>query len=512
MPSRAWILLRLPLLLGAGAVLALSARGALTDALLAWDGVRDWVKHGLFAWHALLLHAPRDGLLVLALALAAALPARPRLLPAAAALVLGALALAWGGAHPLAWLGWAALVVANLAPLRSLPARALRVPGVEVVLPLPTLRALVPSPGPLARAAATVPAALLFVLADAGLGAMAYEDAVMDWPDALRAPEVEVLDRSRFGARSDFHDLDLVPDGDGVRAVVVQENARRLSSYGRDPGPLDSWELPPWWTERNGLVMDSETDPATGTTWFLDGARQVTALRWVAGRWEKVGRSTPLPIPYTHAYTRHLPELGRVVLVSVNARDPALHPIVTTLRDTDLVVVRAGEPLTADRRPLPTIREVAWIPTVRKLALAPDFGSRLFLVDPETLRAEKWVSLPAMDGKMEWLPSLGRLAVASPAQGGVWLLDPASDQPDRLLPTQPGVRAFAVDEARGLLVTASVLTGQIEVRRLDGAVERRLGTIMPMVRELRLWPATGEVFVTSWSRLYRARYTEAPLP
>ena len=67
---------------------------------------------------------------------------------------------------------------------------------------------------------------------------------------------------------------------------------------------------------------------------------------------------------------------------------------------------------------------------------------------------------------------------------------------------------MAVDAGRVLLVTASVLTGHIWVQYLrSGALVDRLGTVMPMAREMALSPTRGEGVLTTWAAVYQFPYT-----
>lgn len=511
---RGWVLLRLPLLTALLLLGLFLAREPLKAQLLGVENVHGAVKGIVEGWHALLLRLGHVPWLLAGVTLggigALRLGGWARL---GAALLVALGTFTWHGWPPAA-LAPPLLVLLNLGPMWSTAwSRWKHLPGIELLLPVPVAASVFPGRSwlwPLGL----WPGLLLFVLVDAFGGARHYEAEVADWPDRTLEGGVTVLDRAAPGVRCDFHDIDLVTAPDGsTRAVIVAETALQLRSYpitgpgaGAPPVPL---ALPPWWGPAEGLVMDSETDPSTNTTWFLEGPRHVAAVRWVAGAWQRVGRSAGLPSPLTHTYMRWIPERSQLVIVTVNARSPGAHPFVTTLSTPDLGRVDAWPAALEDGTPLPTAREIAWVPTLGQLAVAPDFGDRLYLLDLDRRVARPWVQLPAMDGKMEWIPSLGRLAVALPDRPELWLVDPRASRVDRRIPTQPGVRAVAVDAERGLLLTASVITGEVWVQDLaDGALRARHGRFMPMVRELRVDVGSGTALLGTWTRLYRFPYIE----
>ena len=97
--------------------------------------------------------------------------------------------------------------------------------------------------------------------------------------------------------------------------------------------------------------------------------------------------------------------------------------------------------------------------------------------------------------------------LALPNRFEVWRVDPVTAQVIQKIPTQPGVRTLAVDEERGLLITVSVLTGRILIQRLeDGTRLKSIGTVMPMVRQLKLDEDRGVGVLTTWIDIYRFSY------
>jgi len=161
----------------------------------------------------------------------------------------------------------------------------------------------------------------------------------------------------------------------------------------------------------------------------------------------------------------------------------------------------------ADGSWFPTPRDAAWVPPLGRLVLTPNFGEWLALADPATGLVEPWLELYSANAKPLWVPGLERLLLARPDAASIAVIEPISGTVERSIPTQRGVRALAVDHDRGLLVTGSVLTGRVEVQRLeDGEVLDSFGTLMPMIREIALDTERGEAIVATWTVLYRLPY------
>jgi len=511
---RAWVALRC-----VGPLFAVVLRPSLPGELLAGllgsaDYAHGLVKWGLSAWMVVLWRAPAAlaavALLLLGSGLAVALGERPRRVVLAGllvALVLLPLDPWWPAFAPFLFLS-----AVNLLPLR-VPAALAWVPGAELLLPRGVALALGAGPR-LERVVATFGAPLLFLVwlaADALVVGDARREEVGQWPADRVDPRARLVEQAGPGIICEYHDVDLVGD----RVVVVAEGSHRLLSFPRDlDAPPLVRPLPAPWGEIFGLVLDAESDPASGLTWFLDGPRRVSAARMDGTGWVDAGASPPLPRPEHHLYTRWLPERSQLALIAVNATTgpadgsllllptPALGPVIR-------------RPLSLDGRPAPTLRDIEWLPPLGRFVVAPNWGDRLYLLDPDNGRLTPWVALPTMNGKMTWSAATGRLYVAQPNRFGVVVIDPARGEVVDTVPTQPGVRPVAVDAARGLLVTASVATGQVWVQRLaDGAIVDRLGTFMPMVRELELDLERGHAWLSTWTALYVFPYAPdaAPLP
>lgn len=519
----------LPLLLGAGVA---------TTVLSRLAGRRWWVGAGLVTLASLAV--PRFGLTAWApwvvLTLLAGAP-------------VTALA-AWR--RPATWLAWvpgSTLLAPSLvgAAVGSLERRGLH---------------------PVLVSVAGMALALAWVELDCLLHYPAVRASMERWPDSLLDPEIRVLAHSEPGVRADWHGVQVVGD----HALVVAETTTRLLALPLDGGPPTVFPLAERWGPHSVAPLDSETDPASGRTWILDKERELVELDFVAGAFAE-RRRVELPVPPGYAYLSRtqdelllasvqiagptprrlfrlpLPGLQPVQVVELHAegdrpestavtgrhngphpqadRQPHPRPVPpqSTSRDrgprgpvgpgvapperlTDAAVLRDG-PERDRPGQLPMPREVAWLDSQGLLALAPDFGTHLWRADPETGLAERWVEMPTLDGKMRYSKALDRLVVALPSRLELWVLDPDTGAVDWTVPTQPGVRSLALDEERGLVVSASVLTGQIWVQDLrTGALHKRLGTVMPMVRELSLSPERGEAVLTTWVATYAFPYVD----
>jgi len=502
---RAWVLLRLPLpvlLL----VLVPGAAGALLAAILTnSDYGHSLAKNMLAPWFTMIYQAPvLPWVLLAALALAVVLPslgARAWLGVVLAATGLGLLLVTgWPGGILLL----AALLALNCWP--TVPAAVGRlawVPGTEFVFPGPVLRVV----GVPTRVATGIAAAWLvgaWFVTDAVVTADVRAAAVGAWPASRLDPRIRVLARADPSARSEFQDIDVTPE----RVIVVAETSSRLLAFPRDLVGAPAWTaLQPQWGADFGLTLDSETDRETGTTWFVDGPRHIKAVRWVGDHAEILGSSVDLPRHISHAYTRYSAERKQLMLIPVNVVEE-LDPPAVILVDTPGLDHAVTHPLkTKDGQRVPHIRDIEWMPSVGKLALAPDFGSWLYLADPDTGLSEPWLNLPTLNGRMVWSPTLERLFLAMPNQFAVVVANPATGEIERRIPTQPGVRPLAIDAERGLLITASVATGMVLVQRLDtGAYVDSFRTVMPMVREMTLMQEEGVVILSTWTQLYAIPY------
>ncbi len=500
-----WVIVRLPLPL-----LLLAVVPGLAGGVLAWLFTHVAYGHGLAKgivgpWTTMVYRQSAwCGVVVGGLALAVVMPGLGRRAwfgVAAVGAVLAALFLHawWTGL-----VGFLLLLGVNLWPaLPTTWASLAWVPWIELLFPGPTLR-VVGVPTRVATAVAAVWLGTGWFAIDAFATADRWSAEVFAWPVERLDPRIRVLARAPHGDRSEYQDVDVTPD----RIVVVAETDLKLLAFPRGMGgPPAFAQLQPFWGPEAGLTMDSETDPGTGTTWFLDGPRSVRAVRWVGDRSVTVGRSVALPRPLSHVYTRWSKERNQLILVTINAVEESLPPAVILVDTPGLGRAVQHNLVTADGRRVPHIRDIEWVPTLGKLVLAPDFGTRLYLADPDTGLCEPWVEVPTLNGRMEWSAELDRLFLAMPNRFAVLVVDPHTGEIERTIPTQPGVRPLAIDAERGLLITASLATGVVLVQRLDtGAYVDSFRTVMPLVREMTLLPEEGIALLTTWSQVYAIPY------
>ena len=109
---------------------------------------------------------------------------------------------------------------------------------------------------------------------------------------------------------------------------------------------------------------------------------------------------------------------------------------------------------------------------------------------------------------MAWNDKTQKVYSAVPNGMQIQVIDPTIPKVAYTIWTQPGVRALAVDEMRNLIVSASVLTGQIWVQdATTGVILKRMGTVYPMVREIALSEELGVGVLTTWNAVYQFKYT-----
>jgi hypothetical protein len=517
---RVWVLLRLlvPLIV---VIVAPAVVGGLVGGwLTGLDYAHGFVKSLLVAWQSMLVREARLLALVALLmgggAVLVGLERRRWALGAAVTMIVAVAIL-----RPLTW--WtvplaAALFALNVAPVARVTRWGTRgrvlawIPGTELLSPGLVAAAIGAGPRLLRVAGALggLVVAGLWVGVDTAANFWAYERYVFaPWPDDRVDPRVTTIARAPAGVKCDFHDIDIV----GGRAVVVAETTLQLLSVPLSGGGAPAtWPLTPWWGAMEGLAMDSETDPRTGDTWFLSGPDTVTGVAFVpdsgAGAWTRVAQSPKLPAYLHHTYMHWLDERDLLVLFSIGTANTREDSWMIELDTPGLRTPTLRRLRLADGTRPPIFRDIAWVPTQGKFVLAPDFGERLYLAEPGSPVVTPWITLPTLNGRLTWVPGLDRLFVPLPNKPELWIVDPATGGIE-VFPTQPGVRTVAVDVARGLVLTASVLTGRVLVQRLaDGAVVDRFGTLMPMVRTLALSSEEGVALLSTWTALYRIPYAE----
>jgi len=506
---RVWILVRLLLGLTFALLLVFRFHAALETVLSRLDCPHDQLKFVFAVWHALLARAGSLrwlALVGLAGGAVATLPARPIARVASLLLLVGAL-LAVQRPHSVA----AAVLLVVLLAAGLLPRRrgawVAWVPGSLLLLPRLVVRALRPGLGRGADAGAGAVTALaavaLWSVADPVMDLQAAERDAALWPDRLLDPRVSVLDRTLPGQRYDYQDIDVVGD----RLVVVAETPPRLLSFPLAGGPVAREILPGHWEQGRGVSVESDSDPSTRRTWLLVGPDSVRAYVHRDDGWERERTSPRLAGPrLLHAATTWLADRQELVLISVNVSIAEV-PVMYVLGLPDLETRRVVQLREPDGAPLPFLRDATWVPPLGAFVLCPDFGERLYLADPRTGVTRRWLELPVWNGRPVWEPRLARLFVPRTDRSEVWVVEPVSGAVERTLPAQPGVRTLAVDAENRVYLTASVITGDVEVRDLDdGRLLDTFSRFMPMVRLLRVLPGRAEAVLASWTTLYRIPY------
>ncbi|MBN1336053.1 MAG: hypothetical protein JXB39_08845 [Deltaproteobacteria bacterium] len=491
--------------LPAAGVALFGVRHLFLDQVLTWVRYpHGFLKYGVETWHVALL---RIGVLEAAMAVAAGAGLALAAMPARAArwaglgLSLLAVPLLPGACLPLE-VGVAVLLAANLS-LPDFP-RAVRtiswIPGIELVLPVPVLGSLLPPRwGGLARLVGLLWVAVGWFTADALLGD--HRGSVMAWPGARADPRAIVLMRAEPGVRGEFSDVEILGD----RAVAVAEESCRLVGMPLGGGPIATWPLPRRFPPLRSGTLDAWVDSSTDLVWVRGGPSWLVGLALGPEGWQyRAKRWFPEACPFLHM----VPALdaGFVYLVCVAANDTDPGSIVPVA----LPDVQPGHAVSLHRangESVPAPRDAAWVPPLGRLVLAPNYAKGLLLADPTTGRVEPWLGLTSVNAHPLWVPELGRLLVAQPDRASVAVVDPVAGVVERRIPVSMGVRVLAVDAGRGLLVTGSVVTGAVVVRRLDdGSVVDRFGGLMPMIREIALAPEAGIALIATWTVLYAVPY------
>ncbi len=419
------------------------------------------------------------------------------------------------GAQPLLGLALALLLALNLLPWGARPRPgaawigALWAPGLALLAPVPSLRLLLGLEHPAWRP--LLGALLGLGLAGAGFGGSVaamvtpgqhHWDFVL-WDDSMVDPRVETVARSPNGYVGDFHEIQVVGD----QAVVVAESGSiQLVPLG--PEGEHRYHPVPARQLQHGDVgsVSSWTQPETGRTWVMEHFQRLRVMDLGPDGFMDVGH-IDLPVRMNFPYFRWAPELERLLLVEVAALD-GYHGQITFIdpegrappRHCYLTDAATGERLHAPRN-------AVWAPPLGKLVISPDYDPWLYTVDPRSCQVEPWLDTGSFNGRMKWVEAWDRLVTAKPGARHVEVIDPAGPRIERRIPTQPGVRVLAVDPERDLLVTASVLTGRVDVQRAaDGELVDRFETLMPMARSLALDPASGTAILSTWTVLYKLPY------
>ncbi len=517
---RRWLLARL--LLG---LLALPGLFLLRSSLVTWLMESSWNVHGSFKlfvewWGLLLLHQQILPWLLMGAALGAVVLALTRATifwASLAGLALLSVALL-PSAQPVLVLLLVCILAINMLPPSTVERheRLFRglawVPGSCVLFPLPTAQVVFNTFSGLPRVILSALLCMgLAVLCFCGslllsIGPQGHAAEFVQWPDGQLDQRIKVVDRAPEGIVGDFHEIQVL----GQRAVVAAEGSGRILSISLADGSMAEYPVAARKLERGEVgSVSSFTDPNTGLTWIMDHFNRLAVLEYSAGRW--VHRDeVRIPFRMSFPYMRWAPELRRLLLVEVAALSAVPgHLVLLDLSGRE----HPGQCWFHDKvtgQPVGAPRNVDWIPSLRKLVISPDYSSWLYLVDPVTCDVEPWLDTGSFNARMLWVPQWERLLLAKPGGRHVWVVDPATSSVERKIPTQVGVRVLGVDAGRDILLTGSVLTGNILVQDAsDGRILDRFGTVMPMVRDMAVDPASGQALVSTWTVLYQIPYLQA---
>jgi len=330
------------------------------------------------------------------------------------------------------------------------------------------------------------------------------------WPAELLDPEIERIAQKLPCSEcppdilcqycsSDWHSLRLTKDYAIVAGVMIP----RVIAFPFDGNEPIEFPLSPRDENRSMYPpLDIELDQTKNKIWVLDRGQELVELTLEKGEFHQQMRY-PLPELMSFSYFSRSEEHLMITSVHVEGDAPRR---ISILEQPSIRHLKDIEPRHNGHQ-IPMPRDALWVPSLEKLILAPDFGSHLYLTDINTGDSTPWLAIPTMNGKMIWLPKSGHIMLALPNRFETWRIDPITKEIVNKISTQPGVRTLAVDEDRGLLVTASVLTGQIWIQNLeDGSLLKSLGTVMPMVRQLKLEKDRGIGVLTTWVDVYRFSY------
>lgn len=349
---------------------------------------------------------------------------------------------------------------------------------------------------------------ILFVWVDCLLSYEKIRAEMEGWPTELLDSRISVL-AQQPGVRADWHGVYMAPN----HAVVVAEETMRLMAFPLDGGDVISQAIGKRWGPERAAPLDIVYDDTEDIFWILGGVRNLHGWRLSDNGWSFV-KTIPLPIGISYSYMR-LTEEGCFVLCPIQVkRDIA--PDLFLVHGHDAHSMNSWKETTVlhphfleKDKQISFPREIVLLPKTHELVIAPDFGTELLRINLDNQTIDTLLATPTVDGKMRWVEELDRLIVALPNRTELWVIDVVNKKVDWVIPTQPGVRALAIDIERGVLLNASVLTGQILVQDIHtGEIYDILGTVMPMVREIALDTNRGVAVLTTWAAVYKFSYID----
>ena len=321
------------------------------------------------------------------------------------------------------------------------------------------------------------------------------------WPIERLDADIVELAHSPPNVRADWHGVRIM----GTKAIVTCEQRPRLMAFDLLTTERIETPLHPRWGPENVGPLESEINTNSNLVWTVNGGTHILESKLNGAQWQRY-REVKLPTRLSFSYiTRAIDRLYMIEVQTggnegsrklLTAPLPSLRPI------TELNLTMNG-----NKAPMP--REPLWVPSINQLIYGSEFGEQLFAIDMDDGTVRPWLKAQTFNGKMAWSDGTERVYSAVPNKMQIQVIDPTVPKIDYTIWTQPGVRALAVDGIRGLLVSASVLTGQIWVQDVHtGAVVKRMGTVYPMVREIALSEELGIGVLTTWNAVYQFTYVD----
>lgn len=112
----------------------------------------------------------------------------------------------------------------------------------------------------------------------------------------------------------------------------------------------------------------------------------------------------------------------------------------------------------------------------------------------------------ARTDRMAYDPGHGELLMASPAEGRIQRFDALTLEPKGAFKAIAGARNIVVDEANGVMLVASLLTGKVAMMGLKDHEVKREWYLGPWLRSVVIAPGTGTAYVSSQKSLYELHY------
>ncbi len=321
------------------------------------------------------------------------------------------------------------------------------------------------------------------------------------WPTERLDSTIKELAHSAPGVRADWHGVRIL----GETAIITCERKPRLSAINLRTGHSVDTPLHPRWGVENVGPLESEISTQANLTWTVNGGSKLLENKWDGSKWTRY-REVKLPSELGFSYIARSKDKLYITEVQTGDSKGTRKVLVAPL--PSLNPIREVE-LKLNGEPAPMPREALWIPSIERHVYASEFGQYLYAANLETGEVTLWLEAQTFNGKMIWNDDTERIYLAVPNRMQIHVIDPTIPAIEYTLWTQPGVRALAVDATRNILLSASVLTGQIWVQNLQsGALIERMGTVYPMVREMEVSEKLGLGVLTTWNAVYRFDYTQ----